>query len=356
MDRLLASVCSDTCSRLKQEASVKSEELSQDGMSKMAPPDITIAITVYDRREYLPTAIRSALTQTTAVQPRVMVVEDCGPGLGLQEAIKSEFGQTIQYIRNPKRRGLCDNWNACIEACTTQWLCILHDDDVLEPTFVDAMLELSQAAPGRALYYGLCDVIDGGGDHLTRHPRSLPFGWQQLAMENWAIHDPVCFPGQLFNAPMAASLGGFRAMSRYTADWEMWFKLALNHGAAGTNRVVARYRDHHSVGRGTTDADLSGRRYAYVNIQRKRHTAWLRNAGMNAQFDRISIQRGSPMPSIFLLSYGNRFPLRMLRYNAGLMFLSSSPHGRYRLFQLITKLLTWRSLRITSRLFQLFSR
>ena len=90
---------------------------------------ITIAVTVYSRRQYISQAVNSALNQT--VPARVMVVEDCGPDPELESFVRKEFGSRIKYIRNPKRRGLFGNWNACLELCKTEWITILHDDDYL---------------------------------------------------------------------------------------------------------------------------------------------------------------------------------------------------------------------------------
>src|SRR5436853_6494964 len=103
---------------------------------------ITIAVTVYNRRDYIEQAIETALNQTVPVQ--VMVVEDCGPDATLQDFIKGKFGSHIEYHRNAQRRGLFDNWNACLELCRTPWISILHDDDFLDPTFVPAMIELAK--------------------------------------------------------------------------------------------------------------------------------------------------------------------------------------------------------------------
>ena len=100
----------------------------------MTPEQITIAITVFDRRDYLEQAVGSALAQTLPV--RVMIVEDCGPDPGLERFIRSRFGSQINYRRNPWRRGLFDNWNACVELCRTPWLCLLHDDDFLAHDFL----------------------------------------------------------------------------------------------------------------------------------------------------------------------------------------------------------------------------
>src|SRR5580658_7936336 len=105
---------------------------------ELRPEDITIAITVYSRREFVLGAIRSALAQTIPV--KVIVVEDCGDP-ALRDFVLREFGSRIEYFRNPRNRGLFDNWNACLEYCRTPWISILHDDDLLHPIFVETMLK-----------------------------------------------------------------------------------------------------------------------------------------------------------------------------------------------------------------------
>ncbi len=314
---------------------------------------ITIAITIYDRAQYLSRAIRSAIAQQKdGTHPKVIVVEDCGPNPQIREAVAAEFAGKVGYHRNSYRRGLFDNWNACLELSRTPWLCILHDDDFLEPNFVDAMIELAEAAPGRALYYGACHVIDDRDKRIEERQVPRQFCWSELDLMSWARYDPVCFPGQLFNVPSALALGGFRASSRYCADWEMWFKLAATHGAAATNRVVANYREHRATSRGTTAVDVSGRKYALVNAQRKRHLAWLRKTRPTVRFDRRALQKRDPMPVRFLLENAHGFSPLMLRYNAGLLLRSGSPHLRHLFFRALAALFTWRIFRFLSKVFQ----
>ncbi len=50
--------------------------------TNLSAGDITIAVTVFNRRKYVKQAIASALGQTRPV--RVIVVEDCGPDPGLE--------------------------------------------------------------------------------------------------------------------------------------------------------------------------------------------------------------------------------------------------------------------------------
>src|ERR1019366_8737185 len=104
---------------------------------EVRPEHITIAITVYSRREFVLDAIQSALDQTMPV--KVMVVDACGPDPGLRNLVLNRFGDRITYFRNTKNRGLFDNWNACIEHCSTPWLTILRYEDLLRPCFVETM-------------------------------------------------------------------------------------------------------------------------------------------------------------------------------------------------------------------------
>src|SRR5262245_58684008 len=194
----------------------------------LTPDQITIAVTVYNRRHYLKQAIGSALAQTPPV--RVIVVEDCGPDATLREYVKGEFGDRVEYFRNPVRRGLFGNWNACIEYCRTPWLSILHDDDYLTPQFVEAMLALNREALECALYFGHWTVVNDEGQAVPewQHPRPVA-PWLRVTLWDVLFMSPFAFAGQLFRVEAARAVGGFRAASQYCGDWEMWAKLIAGY-------------------------------------------------------------------------------------------------------------------------------
>jgi hypothetical protein len=298
-----------------------------DPAAPVNPDDITIAITVFDRRQFIEQAIVGALGQT--LPARVMVVEDCGPDAGLQAFVRGKFGARLGYHRNPRRRGLFDNWNACLELCQTPWLCICHDDDFLAPCFVEAMVQLAQRAPGRGLYYGRVHIVDPVGRPLKTHLEPAEVRWRDMDLVDAAYYNPVPFPGELFRADHARALGGFRPTSFFTGDWEMWMQLAIHHGATATNRVVGNSRAHESAERGTTRVDRSGKRLAFVTMQCKRNLALLRQHGSAATFDRAALQRRSPLSTRYLLQCGAGFSSRMLAYNVGLLLRSESPNWRH---------------------------
>jgi glycosyltransferase involved in cell wall biosynthesis len=319
-------------------------------MNNSSSNDITIAVTVYDRRQYIIQAIQSALDQTVPV--KVIVVEDCGPDSGLQDFVLSQFGDRVEYFRNSHRRGLFDNWNACIELCTTPYLSILHDDDFLNPSFIATMKDLTNHLPNCGLYFGRTDAVDERGDKIsTVHPE-LNEPWRKVSLLEFAAANVALFPGQLIRVESARALGGFRSQSFYCGDYEMWAKLTAHFGAAQTSAVVANVRMHRAVGRGTTRVERSGKIHAFTFVQQKRVAAMLRTQGINDLPSRYERLRQTQLSSMFLLWNAAFFSPRMLRYNYRLFLKSGAPNWRYWFLQQMARFLGPSSLKWASKVYR----
>jgi len=298
--------------------------------------DITIAVTVYSRRDYVCDAIRSALNQTMPV--KVMVVEDCSPDATLRDLIVGQFGNRIEYFRNPKNRGLFDNWHACMEYCRTPWLSILHDDDMLRPNFIETMLSLAKEAPKHGIYFGRAAILENG-KNIAPPPVPWPNGWRDLDLIKFADENSVLFPGQLFNIARAREIGGFRTASYFTGDWDMWFRLALKFGAAQSVTEVSVTRSHEGMDRGTSIIVRKGWKWVLDNVQRKRNLALLRaEKGIVIPFERTKLLKQSPIPSRLLFRFARGFSRRVLRYNAYLFTHSKPPHLRYAAMQWLVRI------------------
>jgi len=305
--------------------------------------DITIAVTVFSRREFVCDAIRSALDQTIPV--KVIVVEDCGPDAALREFVLKAFGDRIEYFRNPKNRGLFDNWNACLDYCRTPWLSILHDDDLLRPNFVETMLALAKQAPERALYLVRAAVWEKGGRLSPLPPVSWPNGWRDVDVVELANVPFLMFPGQLVRVAAAQALGGFRKNSYLTGDWDLWFRLALRFGAAQSAAAVSVARDHEGWDRGTSIVLRKGWKFALDNVQRKRNLALLKQEkGIAIPFQRAA----GAIPSRWLIRQAGGFSQRMLAYNWWLFTHNPPPHFRYALLQWLARLFGPRTLLLGS--------
>jgi glycosyltransferase involved in cell wall biosynthesis len=320
----------------------------------LLPDQITIAVTFYSHRQYVKQAIASALNQTVPV--RVMVVEDCSPDPTLESFVREDFGSRIEYIRNPIRRGLFDNWNSCIENCQTEWLSILHDDDYLAPNFVEAMLKLESKAPGMDLYFGQTTLVNEHNEVLPVELYRLFKGdWSKIELSDVVYRSPLAFPGQLFRVSSAKALGGFRATSYYCGEWEMWAKMIAHAGAAQTGKITGFFREHSSWERGTNKMLRSGKNLPVAIVQHKRVLA-LFPPEQRQKFDRLDFQRKRQVPILTLLRYGESFSPRILRYYCGLLQLSPAPHWRYAAFKQVAGIFGPGFVRLASKLYRLSRR
>jgi glycosyltransferase involved in cell wall biosynthesis len=320
-----------------------------DPKMRVSAADITIAVTVFNRRQYLKQAIASALDQTTSV--RVIVVEDCGPDPSLESFVRQEFGSRIDYFRNPRRRGLFGNWNACLDYCRTPWLSILHDDDYLASGFAEALVWLSAQAPNCGLYFGKTEFVNEEGqlvDLGDLWPVRTP--WRKVELADTLRTTPLPFPGHIFRVDHARQIGGFRESSQFCGDWEMWSQLIARYGAAQTRATVAYKRAHMSKERGCTRIDLNGRLRPLVFVQQKRVLRMLRDSGKEVRFDRAEMLKQAPMSVDYLLEHAAHLPPPILRYNVGLLLRSTAPTTRYALFQALARLLGVGFVRAASRL------
>jgi glycosyltransferase involved in cell wall biosynthesis len=297
----------------------------------LSPADITIAVTVFNRRQFLKQAIASALEQT--MPARVIVVEDCGPDPGMKTFVRQQFGARIEYFRNAKQRGLFGNWNSCLDYCRTPWISILHDDDYVAPGFIEAMVELSQQAPRKGLYFGQTTLVNEAGVALgpARAPMTTP--WRPVELRDVFDTTPFPFPGHIFQVGQARERGGFRVGSQFCGDWEMWCNLIAHYGAAQTSALVAFNRAHEGFERGTKKIDRNGRLRPLSFVQQKRIIRLLREQGAKANFDRNELLRKSPMSVSELIRLGGTWSPRMLRYNLALLARSKAPSTQYAIFQ-----------------------
>jgi len=279
-------------------------------------PEVTIAITVFDRRRYIHQAVRSALEQTVAA--RVVVVEDCGPDPGLQQYVMAEFEGRVDYVRNVSRRGLFGNWNACLELCSTRWLSILHDDDYLRPCFVASVLAWQRGYPGRGVYFGDFDVVNERGEVVAYPREPVPGEVAAIDLKALMVTNMLGFPGHILDVALARALGGFRESSQFCGDWEMWFKLVASRGGMRGGAAVACVRFYDDVLRGTSKVLRSGRCFGLTIVQRRRNRGFIERLGLRCELtDERMRQQGGPFPS-FLLVHAWGFAPRWARYNAGL--------------------------------------
>lgn len=148
-------------------------------------PSITIAIPAYKRVETLKVALDSALLQTTSKKLRgggqVMVeiilienVDNFNLRSPLQELLEKEYKNQLTYYRNQENLGMFGNWNRCLSLAKAKWVCILHDDDILMPDYVDKMQNILAQIPENTSLISGKSIIFYTNDADKKHKHIAP--------------------------------------------------------------------------------------------------------------------------------------------------------------------------------------
>lgn len=126
-------------------------------------PFITIAIPAY-KTEFLAEAIRSALNQTYR-DFELLVVDDCSPS-AVKVVVDKFDDARLKYYRNKTNVGGEDpsrNWMKCLDLARGEYICILCDDDIYSPEYLQTMVELVKKYPScSAFRCGVSEVNNSG--------------------------------------------------------------------------------------------------------------------------------------------------------------------------------------------------
>ena len=207
---------------------------------------VTIAIPTY-KTKYLKEAINSALAQTYE-NTEILVVNDMSPETGEILSIIDSFSNSkIQYFENDVNLGGKDpanNWDKCLSYAKGDFFCLLCDDDIYEPTFVEEMLNLAKQYPKCNVFRSRCSVIDESGSPHDFYPSSPQ--WE--SSEDYMLHVFNGYRRQsisefLLRTQHVRGLGGYAHLPfAWQADYVSIIKFALSGGITSTNETLVHFR------------------------------------------------------------------------------------------------------------------
>lgn len=168
---------------------------------------LTIAIPAYNRCGPVQELLKSICEQTSGDDE--VILSDDGSTDGTAEQAGKIPG--VKVIRHEKNQGMVANWNVCLTAATRDWICIIHDDDKLEPGGLAALRHACAIANGPALiqheYAG--DLFKSG----FRYRYSDPSPGTVLSC-------PFIPSGAVVHRATINAVGQFNPRYKYSADLE----------------------------------------------------------------------------------------------------------------------------------------
>jgi glycosyltransferase involved in cell wall biosynthesis len=160
------------------------------------------------------------------------------------------YPQGTKVLTSGRQLGLARNWNRCILESTGDLIHILHDDDIIAPSFYGTILELVARYPEAALY------ATGRGTLGEKTPERRPNSSQLFVGEEAArflleVGAHAC--GSVVLTRRAIRRRGlFREEFEYCPDEEAYLRYAAEGGLAFTPRPLYRVRAHDGQARYAT--------------------------------------------------------------------------------------------------------
>jgi glycosyltransferase involved in cell wall biosynthesis len=211
----------------------------------MDKPLVTIAIPTFNRaHSYLRGVIEAALAQTW--EPLEILVGDNASTDQTPELIASFHDSRIRHLRHPENIGANGNFNRLLEEARGEWFLLLHDDDLVDPPFVETCLRTRE--PGVAYGFIRTGVraIDSNGRVLKEHLNPIEGSRPEDLYRAWFRSQIGLFLcNTLYRTAALREVGGFRSLHQLLEDNYALVKIMGRYPYLDVPEVLASYRYTH---------------------------------------------------------------------------------------------------------------
>ncbi len=216
-------------------------------------PYISFVIPAYSRVRELATAVESIVSQEELFSYEILIVDDAPDAI--EENKKLEYinklnNQHILYYANEKNLGVEGNWNRCIELARAPYVSMLHDDDILCPSYFVSIKQCIKTVEKYSKKFGVIQAnLIPFRDELKIpevHPRCRG-GLKKVKKINCLYNGkgPVSPPscGTLFSKQAVIEIGGFNSAYFPCADYLLgYFMVEKGYDCYVSEDVFGWYR------------------------------------------------------------------------------------------------------------------
>lgn len=191
-------------------------------------PRVTVLIPTRNRSQLLRRAIASVAGQT--FKQWELVISDNASTDDTEVSVEQyrEADPRIRYFRHPENIGMLGNWASLIGRADKEYFCVLSDDDILLPRFLETAVNALDRDGELGMCFGRTAIIDNDGVLSVYAPSEMKVG--RYAAGNGAIamvkaQHPAS-TGTLFRTSAVHSAGGFDHSAHYVADLDIMLRVA----------------------------------------------------------------------------------------------------------------------------------
>jgi len=190
--------------------------------------EITIGIPTYKRSQTLAQTIESVFGQLTQTKFNIIVSDSNSERNDQTEQFMSKYSAIcgLKYYKHKTTITAIDNWNKLLLLCKTKYLVMIHDDDVLLPQFLDAMLLIISHTPKASFIKCASYKWEGDNSQYIAEKEGMLY---HLCLNNlfWSFY--LAPTGCLIDVCAIKNIGGFDKNASPAADYVTVIKLLLNN-------------------------------------------------------------------------------------------------------------------------------
>jgi len=212
----------------------------------MQSPKVTVCLPTFNKARYLGAAIESVLSQEFC-DYELLILDDASTD-NTRKVVRGFCDERIRYVVNPQNLGLVQNWNRCLQMASADYTLVFHDDDVMLPRLLLREVEVFERHPEVVLVHTAAQVIDGHGNLVNVGP---PHTWPEITSGlefvagYWSWNNShVVMPSAMFKKSLALKLGAFNPDLKYSADADLWQRLAFEGQVAFLDELLISNRVH----------------------------------------------------------------------------------------------------------------
>jgi glycosyltransferase involved in cell wall biosynthesis len=214
-------------------------------------PLLSVCIPVYNGARYLEESLNSVLGQDFAAY-ELVVVDDRSTDDSVAVIARCK-DQRLRTYCNEQRLGLVGNWNRCLELSRGRYVTLFHQDDVMQPHNLKHKVDLLERHPKVGMVYSDVKIIGANGRVQMDHwPKSITPNSDMVAsgldffVKLISGYNLMCCSSAVCRKECFVQLGTFDPRLSFTADWEMWLRIALHFDVAYLQEPLVHYRLHDS--------------------------------------------------------------------------------------------------------------
>jgi GT2 family glycosyltransferase len=204
-------------------------------------PLVSVIMPAYNMAPYLSDAVESVRAQTFSDWELLIVDDGSTDDTAAIARGYSVLDGRVRLVRQ-ENRGISAARNAALRVGRGAFFSLLDSDDLWDPEFLAAQLDVFEAHPATALVSGSARLL--GGPRHGQPARPELSGTPMLSLEEMIADERAVFVMTTFRREVVDRIGMFDVEKQRSEDWDFWlravvagFVLRRNWRALGWYRI-----------------------------------------------------------------------------------------------------------------------